>query len=109
MSEGKLTVGVDIGGTFTDVVVVSPDGTVQVAKAASTPPHYGDGVLDGLAKLGISVGSIDRFAHGTTTAINAILTKTGANTGLLTTAGFRDVLEIRRGDRAEMYNYWWRA
>jgi N-methylhydantoinase A len=109
MSAGQVTVGVDIGGTFTDVVVVDGNGGVRVAKAASTPPDYGRGVLDGLAKLGVEIDKIDRFAHGTTTAINAILTKSGAETGLLTTAGFRDVLEIRRGDRAEMYNYWWRA
>jgi N-methylhydantoinase A len=102
-----FTVGVDIGGTFTDVVVVAPDGTVQIAKASSTPPNYAQGVLDGLAKLGIAGSDIGHFAHGTTAAINAILTKNGAPTGLLTTKGFRDVLEIRRGDRGDLFNYWW--
>ena len=111
MSESNgnlLTVGVDIGGTFTDVVVVAPDGSVRIAKAASTPPNYARGVLDGLAKLGVAGTDIGHFAHGTTAAINAILTKNGARTGLLTTKGFRDVLEIRRGDRGDLFNYWWR-
>jgi N-methylhydantoinase A len=103
-----LTVGVDIGGTFTDVVVVAPDGSVRIAKAASTPPNYARGVLDGLEKLGVAGTEIGHFAHGTTAAVNAILTKNGARTGLLTTTGFRDVLEIRRGDRGDLFNYWWR-
>jgi N-methylhydantoinase A len=103
-----LTVGVDIGGTFTDVVVVAPDGGVRIAKSSSTPPNYSQGVLDGLEKLGIAGTEIGRFAHGTTAAINAILTKTGAKTGLITTRGFRDILEIRRGDRGDLFNYWWR-
>jgi N-methylhydantoinase A len=103
-----LTVGVDIGGTFTDVVVVAPDGGVRIAKSSSTPPNYSQGVLDGLEKLGIAGTEIGRFAHGTTAAINAILTKTGAKTGLITTQGFRDILEIRRGDRGDLFNYWWR-
>ncbi|MCW2997482.1 MAG: hypothetical protein JWN65_1031 [Solirubrobacterales bacterium] len=103
-----LTVGVDIGGTFTDVVVVAPDGSVRIAKSSSTPPNYSQGVLDGLQKLGIAGTQIGHFAHGTTAAINAILTKTGAKTGLITTKGFRDILEIRRGDRGDLYNYWWR-
>ena len=65
----------------------------------STPPNYAQGVLDGLAKLGVEGAEIAHFAHGTTAATNAILTKSGARTGLLTTKGFRDVLEMRRGDR----------
>ncbi len=105
---GGYTVGVDIGGTFTDVVAVAPDGSVQIAKASSTPPNYAQGVLDGLAKLGLAGSDIGHFAHGTTAAINAILTKTGARTGLLSTKGFRDVLEIRRGDRGDLFNYWWK-
>jgi N-methylhydantoinase A len=101
------TVGVDIGGTFTDVVVLDGD-RVRIAKASSTPPNYAQGVLDGLAKLGLEGTEIGRFAHGTTAAINAILTKTGAPTALRTTKGFRDVLEIRRADRGDLFNYWWR-
>jgi N-methylhydantoinase A len=104
----RLTVGVDIGGTFTDLVVVSPDGSVQIAKVVSTPPNYAEAVVAGLEKLGVAGSDIAHFAHGTTAATNAILTKTGASTGLITTKGFRDVLEIRRGDRGDLFNYWWR-
>lgn len=103
-----IAIGVDIGGTFTDVVAVAPDGSISVAKASSTPPNYSRGVLDGLEKVGVEVSAIRRFVHGTTAALNAILTKSGAPTGLLTTAGFRDVLEIRRGDRERLFDYWWR-
>jgi N-methylhydantoinase A len=103
-----LTVGVDIGGTFTDLVAVGVDGTTRIAKTSSTPPDYSRGVLEGLGKLGIAGTEIGRFVHGTTAALNAILTKSGAPTGLLTTAGFRDVLEIRRGDREHLFDYWWR-
>ena len=103
------TVGVDIGGTFTDLVAVAPDGSLQVAKVASTPGNYAEGVAAGLVKLGIAGSDIGHFAHGTTAAINAILTKAGAATGLITTRGFRDVFEIRRSDRGDMFNYWWRA
>lgn len=104
----KITVGVDIGGTFTDIVALDAAGGVQIAKVPSTPENFSNGVLHGLDKLGITGSDIGRFSHGTTAAINAILTKTGAKTGLITTKGFRDILEIRRGDRGQLYNYWWR-
>jgi N-methylhydantoinase A len=100
---------VDIGGTFTDLVAVAGDGSMRVAKVASTPQNYAEGVAAGLVKLGIAGSEIAHFAHGTTAAINAILTKNGASTGLITTRGFRDVFEIRRSDRGDMFNYWWRA
>src|SRR5262245_36986216 len=103
-----VTVGVDIGGTFTDLVIVKPDGSVEITKVMSTPPNYAQGVLDGLAKVDIGGSEIAHFAHGTTAATNAILTKSGAKTGLITTKGFRDVLEMRRGDRGDLFNYWWR-
>jgi len=108
LSLAELTVGVDIGGTFTDVVVVDARGGVRVGKVASTPPHYSTGVIEGLKKLGIPGSDIAHFAHGTTAAINAILTKSGAPTGLITTTGFRDILELRRADRGDLFNYWWR-
>jgi N-methylhydantoinase A len=107
-TSAHVTVGVDIGGTFTDLVVVDSDGEVRIGKVASTPPDYAVGVVEGLEKLGVSGASIARFAHGTTTATNAILTKSGATTGLLTTRGFRDILEIRRANRGDLFNYWWR-
>jgi N-methylhydantoinase A len=102
-----VSVGLDIGGTFTDIVA-SEGGDVRVAKVPSTPAAYDEGVLAGVAKLGLEEGQIRHFSHGTTAAVNAILTKQGAETGLLTTKGFRDILEIRRGDREDLFNYWWR-
>jgi N-methylhydantoinase A len=105
---GRFAIGVDIGGTFTDIVAVDANGSVTVAKTRSTPPDYSRGVLDGLGKIGVAGSEIGRFVHGTTAALNAILMKSGAPTGLLTTAGFRDVLEIRRGDREQLFDYWWR-
>src|SRR5581483_5874860 len=104
----NLLLGVDIGGTFTDIVAVDEEGGITVAKTRSTPADYSQGVLDGLRKIGVEGPDIGRFVHGTTAALNAILTKSGAPTGLLTTAGFRDVLEIRRGDREQLFDYWWR-
>lgn len=107
MSAG-FAIGIDVGGTFTDIVAVDRNGSVAVAKTRSTPPDYSRGVLDGLQKIGVAGSDIGRFVHGTTAALNAILMKSGAPTGLLATAGFRDVLEIRRGDRGELFDYWWR-
>ena len=89
-----IRVGVDIGGTFTDLVMIDGDGRVVVDKVPSTPPHFARGVIDGLSKLPVRIDELDFFSHGTTAATNAILEKKGARTGLITTAGFRDVLEI---------------
>jgi N-methylhydantoinase A len=103
-----IRVGVDIGGTFTDLVMIDGDGRVVVDKVPSTPPHFARGVIDGLSKLPVRIDELDFFSHGTTAATNAILEKKGARTGLITTAGFRDVLEIRRADRGSLCDYWWR-
>lgn len=104
----NLRIGVDIGGTFTDVTAIDSEGSFRIAKAPSTPPNFAKGVLDALEKLGVAGEEIGYFAHGTTAAINAILTKSGAPTGLITTKGFRDVLELRRTDRGDLFDYWWR-
>jgi N-methylhydantoinase A len=101
-------VGIDIGGTFTDIVLIDGDGRVTVDKVPSTPPHFARGVIDGLDKLPVTIPELDFFSHGTTAATNAIIEKRGARTGLITTDGFRDVLEIRRADRGSLYDYWWR-
>jgi N-methylhydantoinase A len=93
---------VDVGGTFTDVVSVDDDGRVTVAKTASTPDHPARGVLDGVRMVGAT--GVSAFVHGTTLAINALLQHRLPPTGLLTTAGFRDVLEIMRTNRPDMYN-----
>ncbi len=99
--------GVDIGGTFTDLVLAAPDGALHTHKLLSTPDDYGEGIRDGVAALlgetGIEPGAIGRVVHGTTVATNAVLEGKGALTGLVTTRGFRDVLEMRRLRIPEMY------
>lgn len=108
MSEGgpRWRVGVDTGGTNTDLAAF--DGTeVRLAKVPSTPPHYERGVLDAIEAAGIAVPDIALLAHGTTVATNATITREGAQTALLTTAGFRDVLELRRHNRGDMYDILW--
>lgn len=101
-------IGIDIGGTFTDLVLIDEAGQVTIDKVPSTPPAFAQGVIDGLDKLGVAGADLEFFSHGTTAATNAIIEKKGARTGLITTAGFRDVLEIRRADRGSLYDYWWR-
>ena len=101
-------VGVDIGGTFTDIVVAAADGSTITRKVSSTPPDYARGIVQGLTDLmdsgTISAQALQEVIHGTTVATNAILEHKGALTGLITTKGFRDVLEIRRLRMPELYN-----
>ena len=89
-------VGIDIGGTFTDIALVDPAGVVSIRKVASTADDYSRGIADGLAALiadlGIAPGEISAIVHATTVATNTILEFKGARTGLVTTAGFRDVM-----------------
>ncbi len=94
-------VGVDVGGTFTDVVTVA-DGEISVRKVPSTPDQPAEGVFDGLAP--VIDRRIDFLGHGTTVATNAVLERDWAETALITTEGFRDVLEIGRGDRPSLYD-----
>jgi N-methylhydantoinase A len=111
-ASSSYRVGIDIGGTFTDVVVVTPEGSVLPIKVSSTPPDYSRAVIDGLRRLmeqhAISPLEIEELIHGTTIATNAILEKQGARTALITTSGFRDVLEIRRVRMPQLYNIQWR-
>ena len=90
----------DIGGTFTDVAVLTPDGRLATRKLPSTPGNYADAVVDGvrnlLEEVGSAPGALEELLHGCTVATNAILEGKGAPTALLTTRGFRDVLELRR-------------
>ena len=106
-SQSKFRVGVDIGGTFTDVIGRRED-RVWSAKVPSSPKDLVAGVLAGveavLALSGAAPGDIDRFVHGTTIATNAILEEKGARLGLLMTEGFEDVLEIGRQKRSRMYD-----
>ncbi|HET6172487.1 MAG TPA: hydantoinase/oxoprolinase family protein [Gaiellales bacterium] len=100
-----LRVATDIGGTFTDLVVVdSESGDVRIAKVSTTPRDLAQGVLDVIAAGEVDPAGIEELVHGTTVVINALTERTGARTALVTTSGFRDVLEIGRGNRPDMYN-----
>ena len=95
-----MRLGVDIGGTFTDIVVLGPDGTVHARKVLSTPDDYSRAIEDGVTRLladaGIAPAGITEFAHGTTVATNALIERRGGRVALVTTRGFRDVLELAR-------------
>ena len=109
-SSRSVRVGIDIGGTFTDLVL-SRDGALYVNKTSTTPADPADAVIDGLtgllARLGVDAADVAEVVHGTTVGSNTILQKTGALTGLITTAGFRDVLEIGRIRTPDMYDLTW--
>ena len=104
-------IGVDIGGTFTDIVCISSEGTVLTRKVSSTVDDYSRSISENLPELleadGGPLSSIREIVHGTTVATNAILERNGAKTGLITTKGFRDVLELRRIRMPELYNWLW--
>ena len=105
-------IAVDVGGTFTDVVAVDEAGRTTFAKAPSTPENQAIGTMDGIERLATRLGSsvadllgqTERIVHGMTVATNALLERKGAKVGLLTTAGHRDVLEMREGLKPERYN-----
>lgn len=99
-----MRVATDIGGTFTDLVYVDENGTIGVAKSNTTPPNFEKGVLDVIKKSGVDQIPLTMFIHGTTVIINALTERKGAKTGLITTKGFRDVLEIARGNRPDLFN-----
>ena len=96
----RYRIGVDIGGTFTDVVLLGSDGTLRTKKVLSTPDDYARGVVQGILELlqetGAAPASVTKVVHATTVASNAVLEGKGSSCCLLTTAGFRDVLELRR-------------
>ena len=100
-----IRVATDIGGTFTDLVAFDEDsGQVQLGKASSTPNDFSKGILDAVDISTIKLAEAAYFVHGCTVVINAITERKGVKTALVTTAGFRDVLEIGRGNRPDMYN-----
>jgi N-methylhydantoinase A len=107
----NLRVGVDIGGTFTDIVVINDDGGLAIRKVPSTVENYAQGIIAGLSESftaqGLSVVDTIEIRHGTTVASNAILEKKGARTGLIGTKGFRDVLEIRTLRMPRLYDLHW--
>ncbi len=95
----------DIGGTFTDLVYFSgAGGSLRTAKSLTTIHDLTQGVLDTVRQSGVRPAEVDAFVHGGTTVINAITERKGVRTALVTTAGFRDVLEIQRGNRPDLYN-----
>ncbi|WP_374396739.1 hydantoinase/oxoprolinase family protein [Tabrizicola sp.] len=99
-----LVAGVDVGGTFTDMVIFDPaTGAVRLAKVPTTLPNQAGGVLEAFATAGAALGDIDLIVHGTTTTTNAVLERQLAKTGLITTQGFRDVLELGRRTRPQAY------
>jgi N-methylhydantoinase A len=106
-----LRIGVDVGGTFTDIVLLLPDGKVAAKKVLSTPPDFNAAIASGVAAIladnGLASSQVEEFSHGATVATNCILTRTGAVTALITTAGFRDVLEIRRMRMHKLYDIDW--
>jgi len=103
-----LRVATDVGGTFTDLVAFEthPDGStsIRTAKSDTTPPNFEQGVLNVLAKGGVDPAVVDFMAHGTTVVINALTERKGVKVGLITTEGFRDSLEIARGNRPDFFN-----
>jgi len=107
-SRGEISVGVDIGGTFTDVVVSSPGAPARIMKLPSTREDPSIAVLQALRRMaadwGLASQQITRFVHGTTVATNAVLERKGARVGLIATQGFSDVLEIGRQMRHQMYD-----
>lgn len=99
-----LVAGVDVGGTFTDLVIFDPaSGAVRLAKVPTTLPNQAGGVLNAFAEAGADLSAIDLIVHGTTTTTNAVLERQLAKTGLITTMGFRDVLELGRRTRPQAY------
>ena len=108
----SYTIGIDVGGTFTDFLLKDATGKGSIFKVLSTPDDPSDAVFAGLEEIAQSLGvgltaflgDVDRIVHGTTVTTNAVLTGRTASTGLLTTEGFRDALQMRRGIREELYN-----
>lgn len=98
-----MRVATDVGGTFTDLVCVDENG-VRTIKSDTTPPNFEQGVINCIDKSGLNTNDFDYFAHGTTVVINALLSRKGSRTALITTEGFRDVLEIARGNRPDLFN-----
>ena len=104
----KVAIGVDIGGTFTDVVARDATGRTRIAKVPSTRPDPAEAVRNVLRDLlpswKVDAAAIERFVHGTTVATNAVLERKGSKLGLLTTAGVTDLLEIGRQSRKQIYD-----
>jgi len=109
MSSKSIRVATDVGGTFTDLVCFETDtqtgqSSVRTAKSDTTPPDFETGVINVLKKGDVDSATVDFLAHGTTVVINALTERKGVRVGLITTEGFRDTLEIARGNRPDFFN-----
>ena len=112
MAQGRYRVGVDVGGTFTDLICITPDGEVILDKTPTTPPDQSVGVLTGISQLADAFGidsrafcaNLEAFVHGTTTADNTMIEMSGAVTGLLATEGHRDEIELRRDHKENIWD-----
>lgn len=101
----RYRVAVDVGGTFTDVFVLDEDtAAVNVAKVPSTPDDPMDAIMSGVAAANVNLADVTLFSHGTTVATNALITRRFPPVAMVTTRGFRDVLEIRRGTRDDLWD-----
>lgn len=109
-----MRVATDVGGTFTDLVAYDVDARngrisgLRVSKTDTTYPNFDEGVMEAVRRADLNPSDFQFFAHGTTIVINALLSRKGARTGLITTRGFRDVLEIGRGNRPDLFNFMFR-
>ena len=106
--KGTVRAASDVGGTFTDLVLFrigDIGGEVHCSKVDTTPPYFELGVMSSFEKLNVAPSELAFFAHGCTVVINALTERKGAKTALITTAGFRDVLEIARGNRPDLFNF----
>ena len=106
---GLMRAAADVGGTFTDVLLQLPSGEIAYRKVLSSPPAYDVAVVDGVARAARRRrgGRLEEVVHGTTVATNAVLERRGARTALVTTKGFRDVLELRRVRMPHLYDLFW--
>ena len=103
----RYVIGIDVGGTFTDVFILDEvSGKCEVAKVPSTPEDQSKGFIEGIRQRIADFADISTVVHGTTVGTNALLERKGAKTGIITTRGFRDVLEMRRRDRPNTWGLW---
>ena len=101
-------IAVDVGGTFTDVFVLDErTGEIDIRKVPSTPDDPSEGIISGLLKTGVALDRVRLFSHGTTVGTNALITRTFPRAALITTDGFRDVLEIRNFTKIELWDAYW--
>ena len=100
-----MHVAIDIGGTFTDAVAIDDYGIIKTAKSSTTHENLTIGAINSLKALKINFNQVSSFVHGTTAGLNALLERRGGKVALITTNGFRDIYEIGRANRPEIYNF----